>query len=282
MVNDTTQLDARSDRRYKIVGTLGAGGMGTVYDAIDLCLRRPVALKFARRQVGEASRQLAWEAAVMALPRDARVCEVYDLAKYDGRTCLVLERLVGETLAGRLLRGLLSTTELLAIATQVVGALDAVHRVGLVHQDIKPSNIFLTRDGTVKVLDFGLTTIAGDASDGPGWKRAHGRVTCSPNYVAPERLCGYPADFRSDLYSLGVVLYEMATGWPPFSADSLEDVLDNVLAGHHPCSVQSVAPDRPASLDRLVHTLLECKARNRYQSATEVSRALRAVRNRCN
>ena len=126
-----------------------------------------------------------------------------------------------------------------------------------------------------------LTAIAGDASDGPGWRRARGRITCSPNYVAPERLCGYPADFRSDLYSLGVVLYEMATGWPPFSADSLEDVLSNVLAGHHPCSVLSVAPDRPASLDRLVKTLLECKARDRYQSATEVSRALRAVRNRC-
>ena len=280
MVTDTTRLGAPGGRRYKIVGTLGAGGMGTVYDAIDMRLRRPVALKFARRHVG-ASKQLAWEAAVMALPRDARVCEVYDLAKCGGRTCLVLERLVGESLAARLLRCPVSTSELLAIAAHVAGALDAVHRVGLVHQDIKPSNIFLTLDGSVKVLDFGLTTIAGDSSDGPGWRRAPGRITCSPNYVAPERLCGSRADFRSDLYSLGVVLYEMATGWPPFSADSLEEVLSNVLAGHHPRAVQSMAPERPAALDRVIRTLLAPKAGDRYQSATEVARALRAVRNRC-
>lgn len=271
------QAVAADGRRYKIVGRLGVGGMGTVFEATDSRLRRSVALKFARRNDRSAARQLAWEAAVMSLPQHARVCSVYDLSKYRGRICLVLERLVGDTLAARLANGRLSAGRVMSVGSQIADALTAIHAVGLVHQDIKPSNIFLTLDDDVKVLDFGLAAVVGDPSNGRRDKRPNRSVRCSANYVAPERLLGRRADFRSDLYSLGVVLYEMATGRAPFAGGPVDAVLDRVLTS----SVQpmrELAPDLPMALERLIVRLLAPQAQDRPQSAVDVKRALSRIR----
>lgn len=271
------QAVATVGRRYTIVGRLGVGGMGTVFEATDSRLRRPVALKFARRNDRSAARQLAWEAAVMSLPQHARVCSVYDLSKYRGRVCLVLERLVGDTLAARLVNGPLPTRRVVSIGSQLADALTAIHAVGLVHQDIKPSNIFLTLSGDVKVLDFGLAAVVGDRSNGGRGRQSGRSVRCTANYVAPERLLGQRADFRSDLYSLGVVLYEMAAGRAPFAADSVDAVLDRVLT-HRAQPLRAFAPGHPAALDRLVAKLLAPQVQDRVQSAADVARALNRIR----
>jgi serine/threonine protein kinase len=265
-----------SEERYQVLGLLGAGGMGFVYEAVDSTLHRRVALKFARdvthRQ--RASQQLAREAAAMALPGDARVCAVYDLATTRGRTCLVMEHLVGCTLAARLDAGPLETSEVIDIAMQVALALESVHGVGLVHQDIKPANIFLTGTGLVKLLDFGLATVAGTASRSTAAeKKTRGGAMGTPNYIATERLLQRPADMRSDLFSLGVVIYEMATGRPPFAAAAPLQVLVNVLEAN-PAPIRTLAPKRPAALDQIVRKLLAREVDGRYRTAAEVRKAL--------
>lgn len=267
--------------RYQILKPLGVGGMGMVFEATDAQLGRPVALKFARPRANRAvaAKQLAREAAVMALPRGSRTCSVYDLATHEGRTCLVMERLDGQTLEARMLAGSFSTDELVDIAVQLSQALESIHQVGLVHQDIKPANIFLTTAGRVKVLDFGLATVLGEPSGGSvfGHRRARRSVMGTPNYVAPERLLRQPADFRSDLYSLGVVLYEMATGFPPFAADSNSGILMNVLEGN-PVPLCALAAGRPIALEHVVKKLLARDRTQRFQSATDVTRALAGLR----
>jgi serine/threonine protein kinase len=168
--------------------------------------------------------------------------------------------------------------ELLEVAMQVTSALQAIHAAGLVHQDIKPANILLTASG-VKVVDFGIAVPAGAPSGGGTSTPAQVRpaVLGSPNYVSPERLLRRPADPRSDLFSLGVVLYEMATGVAPFAADTPIELLLNVLEAR-PLPVAALAPDRPAALAALVHTLLARRAKDRYQTAGEVLERLRAIR----
>ena len=191
---------AHSTERYEILEQIGSGGMGVVYEANDSQAGRRVALKFARGGTNQAAcRRLAHEAVAMALPHDRRICSVYDLAQCAGRTCLVMERLVGQTLEARIAGELLSTPEVLDIALQLVVALEAIHRVGLVHQDIKPANVFLTAKGAVKVLDFGLAvTVGGSVAGVEKPRKGSSAVMGTPNYVAPERLLQRPADPRSD------------------------------------------------------------------------------------
>jgi serine/threonine protein kinase len=271
----------RATERYQILRQIGGGGMGVVYEAIDSHARRPVALKFVRDGTNKttACRQLAREAAAMALPQDRRVCSVYGLATCAGKTCMVMERLVGQTLASRIAAGPLSTPELLEIAIQLLMALEAVHRVGLVHQDIKPANIFLTATNAVKVLDFGLAVGIGEPVAGSehSVRKPGGGVLGTPNYVAPERLSEGPADPRSDLFSLGVVIYEMATGRPPFSARTTQDVILNVLAAD-PVPLRILAPERPPALEGLVRKLLARNVDERYDSAVRVRKALQRIR----
>jgi serine/threonine protein kinase len=191
---------------------------------------------------------------------------------------MVMERLTGESLKARLLRGRVTTAELLGIATQLASALQVIHAVGLVHQDIKPANVYVARKGTVKVLDFGIATWIGAASEGMAAARPGLRapVLGSANYISPDRILRRPADPRSDLFSFGVVLYEMATGHLPFSAPSLAEMVLNVLEAR-PMTVRSLAPERPSALGDIVHRLLARGAEERYQSAGAVLRDLRRV-----
>jgi eukaryotic-like serine/threonine-protein kinase len=268
--------------RFISLRQIGAGGMGIVHAAIDTQTGRRVALKTAR--VGRGGRrrgdqQLRREAAALALVTNPHVCRFYELVNDDGRACLVLERLEGESLQWHLARSRASNQKLLDVAVQVTTALAAIHAAGLVHQDLKPANIFLTDSGVVKVLDFGLAVPIGVPSDGAAAGQAHSRPTLmgSPNYLSPERVMRRSADPRSDLFSLGIVLYEMATGLPPFASDTPFEMLLNVLEAR-PVPVRELAPDRPAALAALVHKLLARHMKDRCQSAREMLRQLRALR----
>jgi serine/threonine protein kinase len=279
----TDGFSSAAEGRFESLKRIGAGGMGDVYGAVDTWTRRPVALKMARQRRGEKRRandQLLHEAIALWLVSDRHVCAIHDVAYDDGRVCLVLERLVGESLQARLTRGNISNSELLDVAIQTASALEAIHAAGVVHQDIKPANIFLTRSGVVKVLDFGIAVAAGDPSegaiaDGSGSRPA--AVLGSSNYISPERLLRRPADPRGDLFSLGVVVYEMATGVRPFAADTPSETLLNVIDAR-PVPVRELAPERPAALAALAHSLLARRAKDRCQSAGEVVKQLRALR----
>jgi serine/threonine protein kinase len=218
------------------------------------------------------------EGAVLTVVKAPNVCALYEIVRNAGRVCLVLERLVGESLQARLARGRLSNHELLDVAFQLTTALAAIHAAGVVHQDIKPANVFLTKSGSVKVLDFGIAVPAGGASEGATADdpRLRSAVLGSPNYVSPERLMHRPADPRSDLFSLGIVLYEMATGVAPFAADTPAEMLLNVLDAR-PVPVQTLAPGRPAALGALVHSLLARSVKDRCQSASDALRRLRPM-----
>lgn len=268
-------------RRFRSLAPIGSGGMGVVFGATDTWSRRPVALKVARgtRSLRVVNEQLRNEAVLQALAQGPHICHLHELTMLGRRACLVMERLTGESLQARLARGRLTNVELLRIARQLASAIASIHRVGLVHQDIKPSNVFLTRKGGVKVMDFGIATWVGAPSEGGSTTGSKGRrsVMGSPNYISPERLLHRPADWRSDLFSLGIVLYEMATGRPPFDSYSPIEMLLNVVDARTTPLLQ-LAPERPPALAHLIHTLLARRVGDRYQSATEVLKALRGIR----
>jgi eukaryotic-like serine/threonine-protein kinase len=271
-----------SKERFRVVGTLGVGGMGVVFDAVDDVQRRPVALKFslATPHAGEAARErLEQEAEAMIRSNDRRICTVYDVADCDGWPCIVMERLAGQTLQAKLAAGPLDTFEVIDIAAEIVGALAAVHRAGLVHQDIKPANVFVTTTGRIKLLDFGLVAVRGAFPSGPGWSRRTGRpsVLGTTNYISPERILRLPADPRSDLFSLGAVIYEMAVGRPPFAARSTADALMNVLENDPP-AIRRPQSSVARALDRLARKLLEKDPDLRCQSASDVRKALLTLR----
>ena len=268
--------------RYRVVGTLGVGGMGVVFDAVDTVSRRPVALKFSLStpQSAEAAKQrLEHEADVMSRSNDRRICTVYDVADCDGWPCIAMERLAGQTLQAKLAAGPLDTLDAIDVAAEIAAALAAVHRAGFVHQDIKPANVFVTTDGRIKLLDFGLAVLSGSLPSGPGWSRKAGRpsVLGTTNYISPERILRLPADPRSDLFSLGAVIYEMAVGRPPFAARTTADALMNVLENDPPAIGRSQSPTARA-LDRLARKLLEKDPDLRCQSAADVRKALLTLR----
>ena len=283
MRRTSERFTSAADGRFQSVTQIGAGGMGIVYSAIDTWTARPVALKMARAVRGgwrAANEQLRREAAALSLVDNRHVCELHDVVDDGGALCLVLERLVGESLQACLAGGRMATADLLDVAIQVTTALRAIHAAGFVHQDIKPANIFVARPGVIKVLDFGIAVRAGEPSGGGTATRCrHDRpsVMGSPNYVSPERLMRRSADPRSDLFSLGIVLYEMATGVTPFAADTPVEMVLNVLEAQ-PLPVCDLAPDRPRALARVVHSLLARRPEDRCQSADAVLRQLQAIR----
>ena len=255
--------------------------MGIVYDAFDERLQRPVALKVGRHGAADsrdAFRQLEREAAAMARVSSPRVCAVYDLADYGGRPFLVMERLRGWTLRARMADGPIAALEVVDIAHQIAQALEAVHQAGLVHQDIKPSNVFVTDDGTIKLLDFGLaeSCAAAPADPAPGRLPIRTSVVGTTNYIAPERILRRPVDYRSDLFSLGAVIYEMATGKQPFAGASSAEALFNVL-DKTPAPIRAQATGG-LPLDPLVRKLLAKKPQQRCASAAEVREELAALR----
>jgi serine/threonine protein kinase len=270
---------------YRVVGKLGTGGMGVVYDAEDERLPRRVALKFLSDELADdadAARRLRREAQTIALLNHPNICTIYDVDDHDGRLFIAMERLEGTTLKLHMARHTLGTPRIANIGSQVAQALAAAHAKGIIHRDIKPGNIFISEQGRVKVLDFGLARRLAAATSGGGSMEGStipGRPLGTASYMAPERILQLPLDARSDLFSLGVVIFEMATGRLPFTAATTGETVTNILE-KEPTALTLLSPSRPRDLERIVAVLLRKKADDRYQSADALHRDLVALQRR--
>ena len=265
---------------YRIVGKLGVGGMGVVYEADDTRLPRRVALKFLSQElVGdpEASRRLQREADIIARLNHQNICTIYEIDDLEGSRFMVMERINGVNLKLHMARTALADQEVIDIARQVAMALQAAHEGGIVHRDIKPGNIMVTPEGVVKVLDFGLARRFMMPETGEVTMYGStipGRPLGTANYMAPERISQGPWDPRSDLFSLGVVIYEMATGRLPFAGASPFETVTNIF-DKEPAPVLALSPRRPVAMARVVERLLAKRAEDRYQSAAALIEDLR-------
>jgi len=266
---------------YRVTGKLGIGGMGVVYDAEDTRLPRRVALKFLPQELAgdpEASRRLQREAETIALLNHPNICTIYEIDEHEGSRFIAMERVEGINLKLHMTRTTLGDSEIVEISKQIAGALEAAHERGVVHRDIKPGNIMIGPGGMVKVLDFGLARRFKMPETGEVTlygSTIPGRPLGTANYMAPERILQGPLDPRSDLFSLGVVIYEMATGRLPFAGATPSETVCNVL-DNNPTPVTKLSPDRSTHLERIVMRLLAKAPEDRYQSARELQDALGA------
>jgi serine/threonine protein kinase len=267
---------------YLVTGKLGVGGMGVVYEAEDTRLARPVALKFLPDELAgdpDAVRRFEREAQTIALLNHPHICTIYDLGQSHGRSFIAMERCDGVSLKTYMSRRTLDDAEIVDIALQITDALAAAHDKGIVHRDIKPGNIIVSDARHVKVLDFGLARrfrVPDTGQIGADGSTIIGRPLGTANYMAPERILQMPLDPRSDLFSVGVVIYEMATGRLPFAGGSPSDTVANVL-DTDPVPLRTLAPGRPAALDAIVSRLIAKRAEDRFQSAAELRDALAAL-----
>ena len=268
----------RSISHYQITGKLGTGGMGVVYEAEDTRLRRKVALKFLPDELADdpdAVRRFRREADTIAALSHGNICTIYDIDEYNGQVFIAMECVNGLNLKTYVSRHTLTTPQIADMGLQITSALSAAHAKGIVHRDIKPGNLIVSDSGTVKVLDFGLARRfrAEDTGElGPEGSTIPGRPMGTANYMAPERILQLPLDPRSDLFSLGVVLYEMATGRLPFAGASPSETVSNVL-DKDPDPVTTLAPQHRL-LEPIVQRLLAKRASERYASANDLAVAL--------
>lgn len=271
---------------YEISSALGAGGMGEVYRARDTRLERSVAIKVLPAEVAadpERRARFEREARAVAALSHPHICVVHDVGRDNGIDYLVMELLDGETLADRLVRakGPLQLDQVLKIGREIADALDRAHRAGIVHRDLKPANVMLTKSGA-KLLDFGLakkreTVVAGSLADlttqatAPG--TAAGTLLGTVHYMAPEQVEGREADARSDIWALGVVLYEMATGTRPFDGASAASLLGAILKDT-PAPLSTRQPLTPPAFEHLVDRCLDKDPDERWQSASDIRHEL--------
>jgi serine/threonine protein kinase/Tfp pilus assembly protein PilF len=288
-------LEGKSISHYRIVKALGRGGMGVVYEAEDLKLRRRVALKLLPNFLArdrQALRRFEQEAQAASALNHPSICTVYEVGEDQGLHFIAIELLEGETLKERIGRGSLDVRAILAIGTEICDALEAAHTVGIIHRDIKPSNIILTRRGNAKLLDFGVAKRVGPEV----LQRTEtlfqllppnlnlnvtvpGALIGTVAYMSPEQAAGYDVDARSDLFSMGAVLYEMATGQCPFPGKDLVDVLQ-AIQHRQPTPLEQLRPKIPSRLVSIVKKALQKERALRYQSTAEMRADLQALRDR--
>ncbi len=253
---------------YKILEKLGGGGMGVVYKAHDLRLDRPVALKFLPPDLtrdSEAKQRFILEAKAASALQHNNICVVYDIDETpEGQLFISMEYLEGETLKKKIVRGPLKIDEAIDVAIQVDRGLARAHEHGIIHRDIKPANIIITSDGVAKIVDFGLAKLAG-----PSMLTKSGTILGTVAYMSPEQTKGDPVDSRTDIWSLGVVLYEMVTGQLPFKGDYENAVVYSILNAR-PEPITALRTGVPMELERIVQKCLAKDPRERYQHADEL------------
>jgi TolB-like protein/Flp pilus assembly protein TadD/predicted Ser/Thr protein kinase len=280
---------------YRVLETLGRGGMGVVYRALDTTLGRPVALKFLTRSVGEDPNRLERlrrEARAASALNHPGICTVYEIGSHEGEPFIAMELLEGKTLRQHACGRPMDPDELLDVAIQVCGALEAAHSHGIIHRDIKPENVFVTSGGLAKLLDFGLVkrgprpcdggaTRTNRPPEGDGTREQaltrEGTLVGTVEYMSPEQARGEVLDTRSDLFSLGAVLYEMATGWPPFGGGTVAATVDAIL-NQSPVPPARLRQELSPELEAIVERALQKRREARYQHASDMRADLQRLK----
>jgi serine/threonine protein kinase len=268
--------------RYEIRSKIGEGGMGEVYLAQDTRLDRKVALKILPADVASdpgRMHRFVQEAKAASGLNHPNIITIYEIDETDARHFIAMEFVEGETLRERMDAGPLKLSETVKIATQTASALAAAHNAGIIHRDIKPDNIMIRRDGIIKVLDFGLAKLVErlpsefvdtEAPTSIALKSEPGSVIGTAIYMSPEQARGVPVDSRTDIFSLGVVIYEMVARCLPFKGADTIEILASILSDKEPLPIARYAPDAPPDLERIVEKTLAKERDERYQSAKEL------------
>jgi eukaryotic-like serine/threonine-protein kinase len=273
---------------FRVIEKLGAGGMGVVYRAVDIRLDRPVALKFLSDNMARDSQALERfrrEARAASALNHPGICTIYDIGEQDGRPFIAMEFIDGETLRSHIHGKALPLEETLKLGIQIAEALDAAHAEGIIHRDIKPANIFVTKRGQAKVLDFGLAKLVpkgvvradadfgGEVSDSTS---IVGIISGTPSYMSPEQVRGDNLDPRTDIFSLGLLLYEMATGRQAFSGGTGGTIIEAVLT-RSPVPARSINPDIPPRLEEIINKALHKDRDQRHQHAADIRSDLQGM-----
>ena len=279
---DTASLTGQTFSHYRILKQLGAGGMGVVYEAQDSQLGRRVALKFLPPEMAQDSQlieRFQREARAASSLNHPNICTIHAIEQFERRHFIVMELLEGETLAQKMTRQPMEIDKLLPLSIEIADALESAHAKGIVHRDIKPANLFLTERGQMKILDFGLAKInQGEIAQGLTVGQAEtmapeltspGAAIGTVSYMSPEQARGQFVDARTDLFSTGTVLYQMATGTLPFQGDTSAVVFDAIL-NREPKPAAELNPLLPPDFVRILDKALEKDRNLRCQTATEL------------